>query len=169
MRARRIRQIIQVVALMVLVAPAMAAIPPPDGPVLLKITGNIRHTNVNDELWLDREMLSELPWHETTTDTPWHRQMGRFEGPLLRSVLELAGVDSDVVEVHALNDFFADLPVSDTENYDVILAMKRNGREMSIREFGPLFVLYPFDEHPELKTEAIQFRSVWQVNLIKVP
>ncbi|ALM53481.1 molybdopterin-dependent oxidoreductase [Halomonas huangheensis] len=168
MRARCIRQVILAAALMLLMSPAMAAIAPPKGPVLLKVTGNIHHTNVGGELWLDREMLKELPWHTIVTDTPWHRKPSRFEGPLLRSVLEMAGAESDMVEIHALNDFFAELPVSDTENYDVILAMKRNGEQMTIRHFGPLFVLYPFDDHPELKNEAIQFRSVWQVNQIKV-
>lgn len=172
MRVRCIGQIIQIMTLMVMMAPAMAistAVSPPDGPVLLKISGNIRYTNVNDELWLDRKMLEELPWHETTTHTPWHQQIGRFEGPLLRGILELAGVDSEMVEIHALNHFHAYLPVSDVHNYDVILATKHNGKEMSIREFGPLFVIYPFSEHPELKTEAIHFRSVWQVSMIRVP
>ncbi|OBX34441.1 hypothetical protein A8U91_03494 [Halomonas elongata] len=68
----------------------------------------------------------------------------------------------------ALNGFEASIPISDFERYDVILAMRRNGEPMPIRDFGPLFVVYPFDQHPELRTEAIRFRSVWQVNRIVV-
>jgi hypothetical protein len=47
--------------------------------------------------------------------------------------------------------------------------MKRNGDSMAIRDLGPLFVLYPFDDHPELLTEMIRFRSVWQVDHLHVP
>lgn len=47
--------------------------------------------------------------------------------------------------------------------------MSRNGSPMQIREFGPLFVLYPFDDHPELHNETVRFRSVWHVVHIHAP
>ena len=72
------------------------------------------------------------------------------------------------LRVKALNDFVAEIPVSDFEDNDVLLAMRRDGKPMSVRNFGPLFVLYPFDDHPELQTEKIRFRSVWQVATIVV-
>lgn len=145
-------------------------LPVPSGQVILKVTGNIDHPNVGDELWLDRAMLNSLEGRTLVTDTPWHRKANVFKGPLLRSVLNAAGIESDYVVIHALNGFAAEIPVTDIDHYDVILAMTSNGEPMAIRDFGPLFVLYPFDEYPELNNnEAIRFRSVWQVDSIEVP
>jgi len=39
---------------------------------------------------------------------------------------------------------------------------------MSLRDKGPIFVIYPFDKHPELLNEVVFSRSVWQVTEIKV-
>ena len=145
-------------------------LPVPSGQVILKVTGAIGHPNVGDELWFDRAMLSSLEGRTLVTDTPWHRKANVFKGPLLRSVLHAAGIESDYIVVHALNGFAAEIPVTDIDDYDVILAMTSNGEPMAIRDFGPLFVLYPFDEYPELdNNEAIRFRSVWQVDSIEVP
>lgn len=143
-------------------------LPAPSGEVILKISGNTVHTNVGNEVHFDRDMLMDLLPRTIETRTPWHGQPGSFEGPLFRSVLEAAGARGDRVWVHALNGFEAPIPVEDFHEYDVILAMKHNGQPMAIRDFGPLFVLYPFDQHPELNNETIRFRSVWQVGRIHV-
>ncbi len=143
-------------------------LPAPSGEVILKISGDVAHANVGDEVHFDREMLMDLSPRTLETRTPWHRRAGRFEGPLVRTVLEAAGARGDRVRVHALNDFEAQVPVEDFHEYDVLLAMRHNGQPMAIRDFGPLFVLYPFDQHPELNNETIRFRSVWQVGRIHV-
>ncbi|SEM04324.1 molybdopterin-dependent oxidoreductase [Halomonas caseinilytica] len=143
-------------------------LPSPSGEVVLTIRGDIEHPNVGDEARFDRAMLDRLPSRTIVTRTPWQPGTGRFEGPLFSALLEAVGANGDEVRVRALNGFEADIPVSDFERYDVILAMRRNGEPMTIRNFGPLFVVYPFEEHPELMTEAIRFRSVWQVHHIFV-
>ncbi|MBB3329414.1 hypothetical protein BDK63_000254 [Halomonas campaniensis] len=157
-------------ALLTWLPPALAeALPPPSGEVLLTISGDIAHPNVGERALLDREMLMDIAPTVIETRTPWHADRGRYRGPLLREVLAVVGAGSDRVRVRALNDYEAEIPVADLHDYDVILAMTRNGSPMQIREFGPLFVLYPFDDHPELHTEAVRFRSVWQVVQIHVP
>ena len=145
-------------------------LPAPTGRVLLTLTGDIAHPNVGDEAHFDRDMLEALPSRVIETHTPWHGDRGRYEGPLVRSLLAAVGAeDIEEVCIRALNDFEAQVPVSDFWRHDVILAMTRDGEPLTIREFGPLFVLYPFDDYPELLTEAIRFRSVWHVERIIVP
>jgi hypothetical protein len=39
---------------------------------------------------------------------------------------------------------------------------------MSLREKGPLWIIYPFDSSPEYQTELIYSRSIWQLNRIEV-
>lgn len=141
----------------------------PTGEVILTISGNIERTNAGAQAHLDRDMLMALESCVIETSTPWHREPGRFEGPLFRAILSAVGARGEVVHVQALDGFEAEIPVSDLETYDVILAMKHNGETMAIRDMGPLFVLYPFDDYPELLTEMIRFRSVWQVNHLHVP
>ncbi|MFQ3788056.1 molybdopterin-dependent oxidoreductase [Halomonas sp. A29] len=144
-------------------------LPPPEGEVLLRVTGNIGHPNVGDELHLDREMLMSIPSRSIETSTPWTEGVGRFEGPLLRALLEAAGTQSEHVRVQALNEYESEVPVSDFHDYDVILAIKRDGEPIEVRDLGPMFVLYPFDEQPELLNETIRHRSVWHVGSVHVP
>nr|WP_267957819.1 molybdopterin-dependent oxidoreductase [Halomonas zhangzhouensis] len=135
----------------------------------MRVTGNIEHPNVGDELHLDREMLMSLSPRVIETSTPWTEGIGRFEGPLLRAVLEAAGAQGEQVRVRALNEYEYEVPVADFQDYDVILAMTRNGEPIAVRDLGPMFVLYPFDEHPELLNETIRHRSVWHVGALHVP
>ncbi len=144
-------------------------LPAPTGRVLLTLSGDIAHANVGDEAHFDRAMLEALPARVIETHTPWHRDRGRYEGPLIRALLEAVGADVEQVRIWALDHFEAEVPVSDFRRHDVILAMTRDGEPLSIRDYGPLFVLYPFDDHPELHTETIRFRSVWHVERIIVP
>ena len=163
MRRRVLPLLLALVPLLWLPSSAFAgeALPEPSGEVLLTISGNIDCPNVGDEALFDREMLMDIAPTVTETRTPWHPDLGRYEGPLLREVLAAAVVRGERVRVRALNDFEAEIPLAQLHEYDVILAMKRNGSPLQIREFGPLFVLYPFDEHPELLNETVRFRSVW--------
>lgn len=147
---------------------AWAALAIPQGPVILTISGDIEHANVGDEAHFDYEMLRELSMHEITTHTPWTEGRGRFEGPLARIVMEAVGARGQHLRITALDGYAADVPLSDFHDYDVILALKRNGNLLQIRDLGPVLVLYPFDDHPKLHTETIRFRSVWQVARIHV-
>ena len=58
--------------------------------------------------------------------------------------------------------------MEDFANYPVILATRLDGAEMSVRDKGPIFVIYPFDDAPELNNETYFGRSAWQVKSIEV-
>lgn len=132
------------------------------------VSGNVTRTNVGDEAHFDKAMLKELAQHETLTHTPWYDGSVRFSGPLGRAVLEAAGAEGESLRVLALNDYVSTIPVRDFENFNVILAMQADGKALRVRDHGPLFVIYPFDQHPELLNEEILSRSVWQVARIDV-
>lgn len=140
----------------------------PNGPVILTVTGNIGHTNVADEMQFDRAMLEALPQHEFDTGTPWTEGSSHYRGPLMRDLLASLDSESDTVHVAALNGYEAEIPVSDFYDYDVILALAKDGSAIPIREYGPLWVLYPFDQDEAMLSEKIRFRAVWQVMLIDV-
>jgi hypothetical protein len=140
----------------------------PEDPVILTVSGNIEHTNSGNEAQFDRGMLKALPQHEFVTSTPWTEGTSHYRGPLLRDLLQRLNAKSDEVYVAALNGYEAEIPVSDFEDYDVILALEKDGKAIPIREYGPLWVLYPFDQDEALLSEKIRFRAVWQVMQIDV-
>lgn len=148
------------------------ALDTPEGSVILTISGNIEHSNatVNGEpvAQFDHDMLQAIGRHTTHTSTPWHEGSMMFEGPLMRDVLAEVGAQGERLIAIALNDYEADIPVVDAVEYDVILATHANELPMSVREHGPTFVIYPFDDHPELHQEVIYSRSAWQVNRLIV-
>ncbi|MDR5891529.1 molybdopterin-dependent oxidoreductase [Halomonas mongoliensis] len=147
---------------------SVLALEPPTGRVLLKVGGEIGVTNVGDEAHFDREMLLALPQRQTLTATPWHDGTVAFSGPLGRELLAAVGAHGETLRVVALNDYEVNLPVADLQRYDVILAMTKNGEPLRVRDQGPLFVIYPFDEAPHLLNEEILSRSVWQVARLHV-
>ncbi|MEC9482246.1 MAG: oxidoreductase [Halomonas sp.] len=155
----------------ILLAPSATyagGLPVPTGPVLLVVSGDLAHTNIGDEAHFDYAMLTDLGMQEIRTHTPWTEGLSRFEGPLGRDLLAAVGARGDNLKVKALNEFVADVPVADFREHDVILALKRDGQRMPVRDFGPMFVLYPFDQNPDLLNEKYRFRSVWQVANIHV-
>ena len=140
----------------------------PSGPVILKLDGDIAVTNVGEEAHFDRAVLSALPQHEFTTGTPWTEGNSHYRGPLMRTLLEQVGAEGKIINVVALNGYEAEIPVADFYDYDVILALERDEKAIPIREYGPLWVLYPFDQDKALLSERVRFRAVWQVMHINV-
>lgn len=92
----------------------------------------------------------------------------QFEGPLMRDVLADIGITGDTIEATALNDYLARFPISDIYDYDVIMALKMNGKQMSVRDKGPIWIVYPRDDFRELQDLRYDRRWVWQLNHIYV-
>ena len=141
----------------------------PTDRVLLKVSGQIQHTNQGNEAHFDRAMLEELQQRTTRTNTPWTEQADDYRGPLGSALLAAVGAeDAEWMTISALNGFSSEVPVRDFMDYKIILALKKNDRYLRVRNRGPLFVIYPFDEQPHLNTEMHYNRSVWQVNAIEL-
>lgn len=158
-----------VAALVIAISPSLAfALEAPAGDVILTISGHVSHANVGATAQFDRDMLTKLASRSGTMETPWTEGKVTFSGPLLRAVLDEAGAEGDALTVRALNDYFVDVPMEDARRLDTILATTMDGRPMSVRDKGPLFLIYPFDKDPSLYNEKYFSRSVWQIREIEV-
>jgi hypothetical protein len=144
------------------------SIAPPKGDVILSVDGMINNCNDGLEVHFDKAMIEALPKTEIRTENPWDHGPANYDGVLLRDLLKYVSADGRVLSIAALNDYRADLTVADVNKYDVILAFSRNGEDLSVRDKGPLFVVFPFTDVPELATESRYAQSVWQVNQITV-
>lgn len=147
-------------------APALDA---PKGDVILTVTSKkLDHPNVNGAAHFDMHMLEALAGRKGQMETPWTEGAVTFSGPLLRSVIEAAGAHGSNIKVIALNDYAADLPIEDAMSIDTMLATRMDGNLMSVRDKGPLFLVYPFDKDRSLFNEKYFARSVWQIRAIEV-
>ena len=156
-------------AVLVSISAAPAAdLAPPRGKVILTVSGAIELTNVGAEAVFDREMLEAQGLETIVTKTPWFDGATEFSGIRLDELMDLIGAHGQAVTAVALNNYVTTIPLEDFRKYRVILALKRDGQYMSVREKGPLFVIYPFDIEPDLYNEVYFGRSVWQVTSITV-
>lgn len=156
----------------VAVVPASLAragsLPAPTGAVVLTVTGKITNTSKADAAEFDMAQLEALPGRVTDTETPWTKGKTKFEGPLGSALLDKIGATGTSLHIVALNDYAVDVPLEDFRKWPVILATKKDGKPMPVRDKGPIFVIYPFDLDRSLYNELIFTRSAWQVKSIEV-
>jgi len=143
-----------------------ASLPRPRERPILTVSGKISVENKDGAAQFDRPMLEALGASGFETATPWYEEPVRFDGVRMDRLMQAVGASGDRVLAYALNDYSTELPMSDFARHDVILALKRNGQYMSVRDKGPLFIVYPFDSDPELKHQTYYGRSVWQASKI---
>lgn len=167
--ARCARRRFCVAAAAVLAWPGAArALDAPTGPVVLTITGRVGLPNAGDKAVFDMPMLERMAQHSFTTSTPWYSRPRKFTGPLLRDVLAAAGAQGTTLRATALNDYRVDLPVDDVRRHGVLLARLLDDKPMSVRDKGPLFIIYPFDSDTALRSAVYFSRSAWQLKALEV-
>jgi hypothetical protein len=145
-----------------------AGLPAPTHKPILTVSGKIGIGNRPGAADFDIAMLERLGTASFETTTPWFTGPVTFEGVPMARLMAEVGASGEQVAVVALNDYSSVIPVEDFERYGVLLALKRNGEYMPVRDKGPLFVVYPYDSYPELKSQRFYSRSVWQVKRLEV-
>ncbi|WP_339950970.1 molybdopterin-dependent oxidoreductase [uncultured Albimonas sp.] len=139
--------------------------PAPVGPVLLVVDGDVDGAPVE----LDRAALQSLPRTEFTTSTLWTEGERAFAGVLVADLLEaVGGEDASQLTAYALNDYKVELPGSDAVSGGPIIAYEMDGAAMSVRDKGPLWIVYPYDADSRFRTEEVYSRSIWQLTRITV-
>ena len=154
-------------ALAACLSPALA-LEPPAGPTVLSVSGSIGQRNTPDAADFDLAMLEKLPQRSITTTVPWYPEARTFTGVLLRDLLAAVGATGSTLRAIALNDYRVDIPVKDVHDHDVIVAYRLDGRPMSVREKGPLVIMYPFDSSRQLRNAVHFGRAAWQLRRIEV-
>lgn len=149
--------------------PARAdALPAPKGRVILTISGRIRVLNSAASALFDRDMLEALGTTSFRTKTPWYDDPVEFEGVRMDRLMDRVGAAGTTVVATSLNDYMTEIPVSDFARFGTILALKRNGNYMPVRDKGPLWIVYPFDSDTLLGRPPYTSRSAWQVRQLVV-
>ncbi|WP_163852298.1 molybdopterin-dependent oxidoreductase [Pseudooceanicola aestuarii] len=151
-----------------LAAPLHAGdLPTPEGAVLLTVTGAIDRTNAEGAALFDLEMLEEFGGTEITTTTIWTEGEKQFEGVSLHRLIDELGIEAETLKATAINDYAVEIPIEDAVEGGPILAYRMNGDTMSVRDKGPLWIVYPYDSNAAYRSEVIYSRSIWQLDRIE--
>lgn len=140
----------------------------PSGDVVLTVSGAIDVTNDGDTAKFDAAMLEALGETTFTTTTPWTDGEQTFTGVSLKALVDALEVEDGSLAATAINDYAVEIPFSDAVEGGPIIAYLRNGEEMSVRDKGPLWVVYPYDLNEDYRSEEIYSRSIWQLDRIVV-
>lgn len=117
--------------------------------------------------------LRELDLIEIQTSSDWTNGRRVFMGPRIRDVIAVFDdtfeLKSDgTVKAVAVNDYAVEIPTLDFKRYDVILALEMDGVRLTLRDKGPLWIVYPRDDHPELVDPMVNARWVWQLERLEL-
>jgi hypothetical protein len=136
------------------------------GEVVLVVSGATESHKAKIQLsWGDLEAMPERSFETTTI---WTKGKHKFTGIALNDFLKAIKADGTTVKATALNDYAVEIPISDAVVDGPIIAYKMDGIRMPVREKGPLWIVYPYDEKVEYRTEKIYARSIWQLNRIEI-
>lgn len=150
------------------VAAQAQALDAPKERVVLSISGKIGVKNAGERARFDMKMLEALPQHTFTTNTPWYERPVKFTGPLLADVLAAVKASGSVVKAVAINEYAISIPLTDTTQHKVIVARLLDDKPMTVRDKGPLFVVYPFDDSAALRSSLYYERSIWQLKALEI-
>ena len=137
---------------------------------ILTISGRVGRINrPGDQTFVfTRKSFLQLRQSVITTATSW-TPVSVFVGPTVVDVMLEAGVDSGTLLFKTLDNNSVPIPWLDIVRYGVILAHTQDGRPLSTKRWGPLWTIYPRDQHPdELKGPLADSRFIWQIDEIQV-
>ncbi|WP_010140166.1 hypothetical protein [Oceanicola sp. S124] len=145
-------------------APALPALAQDAEPILLTVLDE--EGTVLAEFTLAD--LEAFPVAEIDTTTNWTDGMQEFTGVPLQILVDAVAPDAKALDLTAINDYAVTIPRDGWDQDYPILAYRNHGQTMSVREKGPLWIVYPYDVSSAYRTDVIHFRSVWQLDRLRV-
>lgn len=145
-----------------------AGMPQPTDETLLTVTGKIRETNAEGRVEFDRALLKQLGLRKLTTSTPWTEGERAFVGVPFASLLDAIGATGTIARAVAANDYVVDIPISNLREANAFLAMSMDGKQLRLRDKGPLWIIYPWSQMPELNRIELHSYAVWQLQSLHI-
>src|SRR5690606_39731214 len=119
----------------------------PADKVVLDVNGSIAVSNTpGGSAAFDRAMLAAMPRSAIETTTPWTEGVQRFDGVLLSDLVARLGATGTRITARALNDYSYPFDLADAISRGALIADLTNGKQMSVRERGPLWIVFPLDD-----------------------
>lgn len=113
-------------------------------------------------------MLKALPETVYKTSTVWTEGLNEFKGARLVDLLAAIDARPKSVIAWAINGYMAEFDPTQEGWNEALIAYSVNGKPMQVREKGPLWIVFPYDDSPKFRSDYIYSHSVWQLNHIDV-
>lgn len=158
--------------------PGLGDLPPLQGPVILTVTGLDPELFPGGSLAFDGAMLRALGTETITTSSIWTDGKHSFTGVPLARMTAFLHAEGARLSLHALNDYVIEFPAplpgarpdatAPESDLAPILAFEMDGAPMPVRDKGPVWIIYPYDDNAIYRTDTVYARSVWQLDRIDV-
>lgn len=116
--------------------------------------------------------LDSLTQQSIETTSPYFEGQIRFSGPQLEAVLQHASVsnvnDSRPITLRALNNYSVKTTTETLIENGAIIATRKSGSRLSLRDRGPFWIILPLSDRPELDNENYHRLLVWQLSHIEI-
>jgi hypothetical protein len=153
----------------------------PRGPGILTISGAISKARANrgpldplldplmvkqgvkfdQALVLDATALLKLPAVKIKPSISYDEKPHGLSGPLVSSVIELAGVNPNAevsLGLKAVDGYTVVLPLKDLRRMKMIVATHMDGQPLALGGFGPLWAIYEADKAPDQQDKPLKER-----------
>ena len=130
---------------------------------------NPKIDGAHGEMHFSLDALRAMEQHAFRTGNQYIDNVAEFRGPLAHQVVDMigrAGVTG--ARMTANNDYFTEIEIDELEKFNAILAIEMDGKPLSRREKGPIWLMYPIDGYPELQDSAYNNRLIWQLRTIEL-
>ncbi|WP_224826676.1 molybdopterin-dependent oxidoreductase [Cognatishimia sp. MH4019] len=131
----------------------------------LQVTASSSKSDVISFSLADLDTMEQVVFSTTTI---WTDGKVTFSGVPLKAVLDGVDASGTTVEMVALNDYKVAMPLSEVKDTAPIIATRMDGETMSVRDKGPYWIVFPYDQDTSYQTETIYAFSIWQLNRLKV-
>lgn len=131
---------------------------------ILTISGKI----TDNSIIFDINQLRAMPNFKIKTETIWTDGSHTYTAISIENLLTSIGAQGTQLKLTALNDYSIEVPINVLVENNAFIAFEKNGKKMRIRDKGPLWLLYPFTDSPQINTPFYQSHSVWQLKSIEV-
>jgi len=139
---------------------------------ILTVTGSVgADASANEgktKVEYDRAALKAVGASTLETTTPWTKGVVRFEGVAMKDLLEHLGAEGETLNATALNGYSISVPMDELFEYPVLLAYEMDGKAMSVRDKGPLWLIYPRDQFDRFMSEEHNYKWIWQIRRFEV-
>ncbi|MGB7445157.1 MAG: molybdopterin-dependent oxidoreductase [Coleofasciculaceae cyanobacterium] len=103
--------------------------------------------------------------HQKSDDSP----VITFRGVAVSKLLDQFKVGSEVKEVTFVtyDSYRVTVSIADLRKYPIIIALERNGEKISRTQGGPLYLVFPHQDYPQLKSKyPSRFWAFYLTNLV---
>lgn len=140
-------------------------LPLPAGVVILNIEGQVGKRNSDTGARLDYAMFESIGLVTRTIATDW-TPSAVFEGVTGRDLVKHLGIEGDYLLGIAHDDYEVSIPVSDLIEYDTLFAVSMNGERLTMKNKGPVWLLYANENRPSISPELLNARMIWQLHTL---